>query len=454
MASVALTSCQDVRFPPYHTEMAPYPLSDQDVWHQELKEQFLPLIAKRMDSPEKVEIRITAGADGRSIKSCSVTLSKTRLAFRIGAKEAQGILLKTPLPSETSYDEFTEEEVAAALKSKSALPPSEPPAIVASLSHKRMVHQEMRPYSWIQNTNIVLWFGQSGMLEGADLSGVKASSYEKTGLRITLFQLFSSENKELAGKTLLFSLDEIDWEPDLAQAIEIGPLPDWGGPVSRPSVDVLTLGPSFLGNIMDLIASPNDPPPPTDQYFAWLHQELKEQLLPLIVRRLDSPEEARVQIYGRAHDGSIGSCVVILTRSGFTFGIGAAEAKGILLEKPLFSAMTNDQFTEVEAAAALKAKSAVPPPESRKAAGERERMLAQQAVRSALPPQDIKIVLWFDRSGLLAGADIPAKASTEEKTKLRIALCDLFSNGDEQLAEKVLSFSYKGKEWKQFEIKK
>jgi hypothetical protein len=51
----------------------------------------------------------------------------------------------------------------------------------------------------------VLWFGQSGIFEGADLSGIKASSEEKTKLLIELCEFFSFNIKELAGKSLVFS---------------------------------------------------------------------------------------------------------------------------------------------------------------------------------------------------------------------------------------------------------
>jgi anaerobic magnesium-protoporphyrin IX monomethyl ester cyclase len=184
--------------------------------------------------------------------------------------------------------------------------------------------------------------------------------------------------------------------------------------------------------------------PPVDR-ISPLHQEFKEQLLPLIVRRLDAPMKIEVVIITNPNMRSIGSCTGVAARGG-PFNI--AEAKGLLLKQPLLSGVEGDHFTEDEVAAALKAKGVIPSAESPKVADQRERSIVLKAISSIIQPQEIKIILSFGQAGVLVNADLSGvKASSEEKTKLLINLCDQFASGNQELAGKNVAFSFKDNEF-------
>lgn len=158
LASVAITSAQAGC---YHTEMAPRPPATQVLReHQELKERLLPLVARRLDKPVGVSIRVSVDTDRRSIRSCT---------FRIypgpsfAVLEAWGIVLPEPLPEEMISDQFSEEEVAAALKAKGIAPPPEA-EITAAPRERLIVQQALSSIIGPGDIRIVLWFGQRGVL--------------------------------------------------------------------------------------------------------------------------------------------------------------------------------------------------------------------------------------------------------------------------------------------------
>jgi hypothetical protein len=76
-----------------------------------------------------------------------------------------------------------------------------------------------------QEVEIVLWFGQSGVLAGADLTGMQASSEKRNRFLISLFDHFSHGNEELAGKHVIlsFKADELRQPTYMTEMIALPP---------------------------------------------------------------------------------------------------------------------------------------------------------------------------------------------------------------------------------------
>jgi anaerobic magnesium-protoporphyrin IX monomethyl ester cyclase len=189
------------------------------------------------------------------------------------------------------------------------------------------------------------------------------------------------------------------------------------------------------------------PRPPADTIPASAHQELKEKLLPIVVKRLESPAPVKVEIIVDYDRRTINSC---RAKKGDLSFLNIFEAKGITLKQwlPLGSSnVYSDSFTADEVAAAMKANPAAPRPESPTAAESGIRLSVLQFIRSSIQSQDIKFVLWFGPTGTIAGADLSeVKASSEDETRLRAVLFDRFRAENKELAGKCLSFSYKAYE--------
>jgi anaerobic magnesium-protoporphyrin IX monomethyl ester cyclase len=189
------------------------------------------------------------------------------------------------------------------------------------------------------------------------------------------------------------------------------------------------------------------PRPPADTVPSSAHQELKEKLLPIVVKRLDSAAPVKVEITVDTDWRTIKLCKG--KKGDFSF-FNIAEAKGIMLKQPLPSGNSNvysDSFTVDEIAAAMKANPVAPPSESPTVAESGIRLSTLQAIRSSIQSQDIKFVLWFGPTGAIAGADLSeVKASSEEKTRLQALLFDRFRTENRELAGKCLFFSYKADE--------
>jgi hypothetical protein len=209
LATVAVASWQTTGASQMFEAAPPPSVDRQSPLHQELKERFLPLIVRRLDVPAGITIRISANSDRSSISSCAVLMRNGR-PFLIS--EAKGMLLKQPLGSPNMTDQFTEDEVAAALKAKGAIPSAESQK-AASQRKRSIVLQAISTIIQPQETKIILSFGQAGVLVNTDLSEVKATSEEKTNLLIELCNRFASGNEELAGKSIIFSYKASEFQP-------------------------------------------------------------------------------------------------------------------------------------------------------------------------------------------------------------------------------------------------
>jgi anaerobic magnesium-protoporphyrin IX monomethyl ester cyclase len=188
------------------------------------------------------------------------------------------------------------------------------------------------------------------------------------------------------------------------------------------------------------------PPPPINQPSA-LHQELKEKVLPLLVKRLDSPADVEIRVDSVNNRNSIWLCTFVVSAyccQVFTID----EAKGILLKHPLPEFRISAQFSKEDVTTALKTKGTVPPgPQVIAKSGD---LLAVKDIVSNLhfQPQDMKIVLWFEQTGSLAGADLyGVSASSEEKFRLLNALFVRFREANKYWAGKIVVFSYKADEF-------
>jgi hypothetical protein len=202
----------------------------------------------------------------------------------------------------------------------------------------------------------------------------------------------------------------------------------------------------FTSGRGDVYPTEPAPPPPISQLSA-LHQELKEKILPLLVRRLDSPAGVYIRVDALTNRNLILICTFTVPEQGSrVFDID--EAKGMLLKQPLPEYRIGAQFTKEEVAAALNAKGTVPfGPQV--AAESRDRLEMKRIISNlGFQPQAMKIVLWFEQTGALAGADLSGvTASSKEKMLLLNALFVRFRDANEYWAGKIVVYSYQANEF-------